>query len=196
MITSQSDSPFRVVTIGEESVGKTSITNRLVGDNFNPYEPGTIGANYQQYTEIVNEAKVDVQIWDTAGQEKFKSLGPIYFRNAAAAVVVFSLTSKTSFDKIDYWIESFRNVAGPDAIIYIVANKTDLTSDFQVDLEEAKDWASANNYKIYATSAKTGEGIHELFSQLAEELYLAKLARNNNQGKQELRITNSGNACC
>ncbi|OHT01720.1 small GTP-binding protein [Tritrichomonas foetus] len=196
MITSQADPPFRVVTIGEESVGKTSITNRLVGDNFNPYEPGTIGANYQQYKEEIDGNKVEIQIWDTAGQEKFKSLSPIYFRNAAAAVVVFSLTSKSSFSRLRDWIDSFTEIAGTNTIIFLAGNKTDLDSEFEVNIDEAKDWAQSHSYKMYLTSAKTGDGIHELFSDLAKELLREKLAKNP-QVKQEskLKISRTDNCC-
>lgn len=172
----QSDPPH-VVTIGEESVGKTSITSRLIDDEFDPYEQGTVGANYQQYSEIVDGQKIVIQIWDTAGQEKFKSLGPIYFRNAAAAVCVFSLTSKSSFDNMRSWIDQFQEVAGNSAIIYIAANKTDLKDDFEVTMEEAEEWANSQGMRIFATSAKTGDGVKEMFKELAHELYRANVTK-------------------
>jgi small GTP-binding protein len=163
-------SNLRVVTIGEESVGKTSITCRLVSDAFNPFESGTVGANFQQYTEIVSGNKLEIQIWDTAGQEKFKSLCPIYFRNAAAAVCVFSLTSRASFANLCTWIQNFVQIAGNKALIFIAANKSDLKADFEVELAEARDWAQTQHYPLYVTSAKTGEGIRQMFRDLARDL--------------------------
>ena len=177
MITSQAPAPLRVVTIGEEAVGKTSITSRLIDDKFNPYEPGTIGATYQQFSETINNERLEIQIWDTAGQEKFKSLSPIYFRNAAAAICVFSLTSRASFANIKSWIDSFHDVAGSRAIVYIAANKCDLEHEFEVTVEEAKEWAAEQNLKLFTTSAKTGEGIVAMFRELAEELYRVKGTR-------------------
>lgn len=194
MITNPTDSPLRIVTIGEESVGKTSITNRLVEGTFNPYEPGTIGANYQQYSRVINNEKLDIQIWDTAGQEKFKSLSPIYFRNAAAAVVVFALTSKTSFQNLNTWIGSFTDAAGNDALIYIAANKSDLVDDFEVTYEEAQEWADAHKYKIFYTSAKNGEGIEPLFDELTLQLYEIKLSKAHVNSTTKIR--EGGNKCC
>lgn len=174
MITGQSAMPLRVVTIGEEAVGKTSITSRLIDDKFNPYEPGTVGASYQQYSETIDSHRVEIQIWDTAGQEKFKSLSPIYFRNAAAAVCVFSLTSRTSFANIKSWIDSFHDVAGTQALVYIAANKCDLEDEFEVTMDEVREWAEQHHLKVFQTSAKTGAGILPMFRALAEELYHTK----------------------
>ena len=174
MIGTVGDQPFRAVTIGDTSVGKTSITNRLIDNTFNQYEPSTIGANYQPFISVVNEKKVEIQIWDTAGQEKFKSLAPIYFRNASAAIAVFSLTSRKSFEGLQKWIDSFIETAGGSAIVYIAANKCDCVDDIEVPIEEAKKYATEKSYKFYVTSAKTGEGIHELFDELAQDLQHTK----------------------
>ena len=196
MIASQTEPAFRVVTIGEESVGKTSITNRLISDSFNPYESGTIGANYHQYTEVIKGHNVDVQIWDTAGQERFKSLSPLYFRGADAAVATFSVTSKGSFARLNSWIESFTEIAGTKTIIYIAANKVDLEDEIEINQDEANEWAQNYHFKIYFTSAKTGIGIKELFHDLASDLYNEKL-KNNLPEKQDLsKITSDGGQCC
>ena len=177
MIGTLSDQPFRAVTIGDTSVGKTSITNRLIDDKFNQFEPPTIGANYQPYISVVNEQKVEIQIWDTAGQEKFKSLAPIYFRNASAAIAVFSLTSRPSFIGIDKWINDFIDTAGSSALVFLAANKCDCEEEITVPIEEAKNYAEEKGYKFFVTSAKTGQGIHELFEQLAADLQKTKEKR-------------------
>lgn len=192
MITQDTAAPFRVVTIGEESVGKTSITQCLISKKFNPYEPGTIGANYQQYTETVDDKPVEIQIWDTAGQEKFRSLAPIYFRNASAAVCVFSLTSESSFTDMQLWINSFTEIADSSALIYIAANKCDLTDEFQVTFEDAREWAQKEGRKIFKTSAKTGAGVSELFKELAAELCKVKASKVQTHG---LQSSTSGSCC-
>lgn len=196
MIASQAEPAFRIVTIGEESVGKTSITNRLISDSFNPYESGTIGANYHQYTEEIEGHNVDVQIWDTAGQERFKSLSPLYFRGADAAVAAFSVTSKGSFTRLNNWIESFTEIAGTKRIIYIAANKIDLEDEIEVNQDEASEWAQTCHFKIYFTSAKTGIGIKELFHDLASDLYHEKLKKNLPEKHDLLKITSEGGSCC
>lgn len=177
MIVSDDELAFRVVLIGDSSVGKTCIVNRFVNNQFREDELNTIGAMYENYKERRNGSEVSLQIWDTAGQEKFKSLSPIYFRNAAAAICVFSLTSRASFANIKSWIDSFHDVAGSRAIVYIAANKCDLEHEFEVTVEEAKEWAAEQNLKLFTTSAKTGEGIVAMFRELAEELYRVKGTR-------------------
>ena len=134
----ENNSAFRVVVIGNDSVGKTSILTRLIQNKFSPYEPGTIGANYQVYHEIVEGESVDMQIWDTAGQERFKSLTPVYCRNAAAGVVVFSLTNRVSFNELNHQVEEFIDIASDNAIVFVAANKSDMVDDFEVSFEEAK----------------------------------------------------------
>lgn len=188
---------FRIVTIGDESVGKTSITSYLIDRTFNQYEPSTVGANYQTYTVKTPEEDVVLQIWDTAGQEKFKSLSPIYFRNSAAALVVFSLVNKNSFMKLNDWITSFREVAGANAIVYVIANKADLPESFEVPLIQAEEWATNNGYKFYLTSAKTGQNIEKVFTDLAYDIKQNDV-QSTTQQKSHLKPTEDpdSGACC
>ena len=196
MIASQTEPAFRVVTIGEESVGKTSITNRLISDTFNPYESGTVGANYHQYTEEIEGYNINVQIWDTAGQERFKSLSPLYFRGADAALAVFSVTSKGSFARLNEWIESFTEIAGTKTIIYIAANKIDLEDEIEVSQDEASEWAQSRHFKLYFTSAKTGIGIKELFFDLASDLHQEKLRKNLPEKQASVKAITENGHCC
>lgn len=170
MLPGRMGPPFRVVTIGDPSVGKTSITSYLFERKFTPNQPSTVGANYQSYTIYEDNENIELQIWDTAGQERFKSLGPVYFRNAAAAIVVFSLINKNSFMKLDQWISSFKEVAGPNAVVYVAANKADLVDNFEISVVQAEEWAIERGIKYYVTSAKTGQNIVKLFTDLAVEI--------------------------
>ena len=170
MISPKESCPLRVVTVGEASVGKTALTSRLVDDSFNQCAVPTVGANYQMYTTDVEGDMVEMQIWDTAGQEKYRSLSPFYFKNAAAAIVVFSLINRKTFETLSDWITSFIEVAGPDALIYIAANKSDLINEIEISSDEVKKWASDSGYKYYETSAKTGTNVHEMFDDLAADL--------------------------
>ena len=170
MLSQKSDAPLRVVTIGDASVGKTSLTNRLTDGEFNLYETPTIGANYLTYVTTVDNEKIELQVWDTAGQEKFKSLTPIYFRNSAAAVAVFSLTSRQSFEGILHWISLFLEVAGNTSVVYVCGNKCDCVDEIEVPVDEVKQWAKENKFKFFITSAKTMEGVKEMFNSLAVDL--------------------------
>ncbi|KAH0794283.1 small GTP-binding protein [Histomonas meleagridis] len=188
------DVPYRVVTIGEESVGKTSITNRLVGESFNQNEPSTVGANYQQIEQEKDGNKICIQIWDTAGQERFKSLAPIYLRNACAALVVFSLTSKSSFESLGLWIEMFYEIAGQNTILCVIANKSDLTDEHELTLSEANDWAAQFGYPLFEVSAKTGYGIDKVLDFLLTKL--PTLKEGNKSKSKKLTQSQEGGQCC
>lgn len=159
----------RVVAIGDSNVGKTSILNRLANDYFDPNVLQSVSPNYQSYIQQFQDVKIELQIWDTAGQERFRSLGPIYYRNADAAIAVYDHTRKASFEKLETCIKDFTDVAGINTVILVIANKSDLTES-EVSYQEAAAWAKANNYIIGEASAKTGEGIKELFSKLATSI--------------------------
>ena len=187
----QQDTTYKVVTIGAESVGKTSITTRFISNTFNQHEPSTVGANYQVFTRDVDGQRVNVQIWDTAGQEKFRSLSPIYFRNSSAAIVVFSLTNRSSFRDLDEWILFFLQHAGNQARVFIVANKSDLIEEFEVSTDEARAWAETNGYPFYLTSAKTAAGVDDLFTSVAVEL-----ARTKPKTTVKLKPGEETDRCC
>lgn len=188
----------RVVVIGDSSVGKTSILNKLAYNNFNQNELATIGSNYQMYIQQIQDVKIELQIWDTAGQERFRSLSSIYFRNADVAIVVYDHTCFKSFRSLEMWIKEFIDVAGPDKIIIIIANKHDL-DDSQVPFQEAEAWADSKNYTIYQVSAKTGEGIKELFSDLARtilEKQMSSASSINTKPKQIEESDHQHDDCC
>ncbi|KAK8890133.1 hypothetical protein M9Y10_034893 [Tritrichomonas musculus] len=189
---------FRIVTIGDESVGKTSIVIRLIENRFNPHEAGTIGANYQVFSQLINGSRIELQIWDTAGQEKFRALAPIYYRSTSAAIVVFSLSNRQSFLDLNPQIETFFNVADQQAIIYVAANKSDLYDEYQVSFDECEQWAKERGFHIYLTSAKTGEGIRQMFSDLANELFKLhqKTITTNRKNQATIKEESTISNCC
>lgn len=164
----------RVVMIGDASVGKTSILNRLIEDRYDELEVQTIGANYQLFTQEVDNCRVEMQLWDTAGQEKFRSLIPVYFRNAFAAVAVYDVSNPESFTHLSGWIEQFQNEAGVSAEVFIVGNKADLVEDRQVRAEDCEAWARARNHAFFECSAKTGDGVRTIFEEMAKAIVRAK----------------------
>ncbi|EAY12547.1 small GTP-binding protein, putative [Trichomonas vaginalis G3] len=174
----------RVVVIGDSAVGKTSILNHLIENKFNQYEQSTVGANYQLYCEEVNDQKIEMQIWDTAGQEKFRSLAPIYFRNSAAAVAVYDQTCRQSFEHLETWIRTFTEIAGTDTVITIAANKCDLIDSIDIPFDEASEWAKTRGFNITSTSACSGEGVKQLFSALAHKL--TTLGTTNKRAKKRV----------
>jgi small GTP-binding protein len=161
---------FRVVTIGDSSVGKTSIVKKFIHDRFDPVEKNTIGALYESFTDKVGGRDLEVQIWDTAGQEQYRSLSPVYFRSAAAALLVFDITNRTSFENLDDWLSSFRNASNDQAALFLLGNKSDLHEQRKVESQEGEDWAQKHGCRYFETSARMGDGIPAVFKAVVEKL--------------------------
>ena len=179
----------KVVFIGAASSGKTSIGTRFTHDRFGSHSEATIGASF--ITKVINIDGVDIKldIWDTGGSEKYRSLAPMYFRDARAAVIVFDVTSTQSFQEADEWIRIFRERGASNALIFGAANKSDLVAQRQVSSEDVKDFMFSHqlNY-IGETSALTGDGIKELFKELGKQL----LALPSNIVAEDIQIADLG----
>lgn len=160
----------RIVVIGDTLVGKTSLMNRLVLNKFDETEPPTVGATHQMVLKDVSGYRMNIQIWDTAGQEKFRALGPIYFRDSHGAIIVYDQTKSKTFEDLEEWISSYIKIVGENANIAIAANKNDIEDRIEVDFNSASSWAATNNYLIEKTSAKTGEGIDSLLFKLSSRI--------------------------
>jgi small GTP-binding protein len=189
----------RVVVVGDSTVGKTSILGHLVSRTFNPHQAPTVVSNFHYYADDVGGIGVELQIWDTAGQEKFRALGPIYFRNASAAIAVYDRTSRESFEHLPQWIDAFTETAGPQAVIAVAANKRDLPNE-RVTFSEAEEWAREHNYAIVETSAVTGAGIQQLFSGLVgailRSLSSERLVRLRSESEPLPPPADEGGKCC
>lgn len=172
---------FRVVTIGETAVGKTCLINRLVNDRYNDTESPTIGGNFLMHCEIIDGKKIEMQIWDTAGQEKYRSLSPIYCRDAIVAVIVYDVSKPETFEKLESWIQLFTEVADSESFIYIVGNKSDILEENSTLPEIHRKWAVDHGYDFAITSAKTGDGVEELFHEIALKLNATKITGAENQ---------------
>uniref|UniRef100_A0A8C3PL77 RAB6A, member RAS oncogene family n=1 Tax=Calidris pygmaea TaxID=425635 RepID=A0A8C3PL77_9CHAR len=117
---------FKLVFLGEQSVGKTSLITRFMYDSFDNTYQATIGIDFLSKTMYLEDRTIRLQLWDTAGQERFRSLIPSYIRDSAAAVVVYDITNVNSFQQTTKWIDDVRTERGSDVIIMLVGNKTDL----------------------------------------------------------------------
>ena len=170
MLVEEGKITFRVVTIGNSSVGKTCILNRFLNDKFDVNQSNTVGAQVNHYSEQRNGHEIVVQLWDTAGQERYSSLAPIYFRNAAGALLIFDITNAKSFSTLNKWLESFRSVTNENSLIFLVGNKVDLEQSREVSREAANKWAQEHECHYFETSAVTGVGIKELFDQVCNIL--------------------------
>merc|ERR1712159_817542 len=126
---------YKLVFLGDQSVGKTSIISRFMYDKFDNSYQATIGIDFLSKTMYLEDRTVRLQLWDTAGQERFRSLIPSYIRDSSVAVVVYDVTNQTSFQQTNKWIDDVRAERGNDVIIMLVGNKTDLAEKRQVATE-------------------------------------------------------------
>lgn len=171
---------YKVLIIGNSSVGKTSLLLRHVEGKFTEEVAGTIGVDYRANTYVRDGQRYDLQIWDTAGQERFRNVTRAYYRDANAALLVFDVTNHNSFSAIEGWCQNLREQVGTgtDLIIILVGNKSDLPGH-QVKLPEVQQLAEKLKISTYIqTSAKDGTRVNEVFEQL-----LGKLISKGNRGQ-------------
>lgn len=160
----------KLCLLGESGVGKSSIIQRLVHDKFQSHIENTIGAAFCTKSVTLESGIVKYQIWDTAGQEKFRALAPMYYRGSAVAIIVFDITSKASFEAMAAWLDDLKKYADPDVILAIAGNKSDLEAQRQIHFKEALQYANLHNAIFVETSAKTSVNIATLFVEIGERL--------------------------
>ena len=171
---------FKVVLLGEGRVGKTSLLVRYARDEFEPSQPPTIQAAFLSKRIRVDGAVVEMNVWDTAGQERFHALGPIYYRDADAALLVFDITDVDSFERCKKWVEELRSVRGNKMALAIAGNKIDMEKARAVPAERAERYAASLSkdgvggedavVRVYGTSAKQNRGVEQCFEDIARAL--------------------------
>ena len=164
----------KVVLLGESGVGKTSIIVQFTSGKFDPDCVTSLSAQFISKTiEFENLQKaIKFDIWDTAGQEKYRALAKIFYKDAKVIILVYDITDKRSFDEVkSYWYEMVKSNADSDAMIAIVANKNDLYDSAQVSEEEAKEFAKSVGAIFQSTSAKSDSGITTLFDNIGQKYF-------------------------
>ena len=194
----------KVVLIGESGVGKTSIISRYTTNTFDPQTLTSSSAQFLTKTINLNEnTSIKFDIWDTAGQEKFKSLAKIFYKDAKVIILVYDITNKPSFETLkNYWYKEIMDNSVSDLILALVGNKSDLYENEQVTDKEGKLFAKEINAIFKSTSALSNRGINSLFTDIAKKCldpnydYLAedkKMQEEYNQRKiNEMNERNKG----
>ena len=161
---------YKLVLLGDTSVGKSCLAERFVKDKFMDYQEPTIGAAFLTKKFKINKEIIVFEIWDTAGQERYKSLAPMYYRGALAALVVYDITNNDSLIGAKAWIKELRKRGQTGCIIAIVGNKTDLEEKRQVSTLKARNYAIEQSCIHIETSAKTAHNVERLFEIIASIL--------------------------
>ena len=171
---------IKICLLGDVSVGKTSIASRFCKNSFNENYINTIGGAYQQQNIVLNNgAKIKLHIWDTSGQDRFRSMTNLYYRDAQVAILTYDVTNEQSLESLNYWLNELNDKVEIDNMLLCLAgNKTDVDqSEKRVPTSKGKAFAEQHNMLFYETSAKTGAGVKELFQAIATKEY--ELLSNN-----------------
>ena len=191
----QYDLTFKLIFIGDSGVGKSCLTSKAVKNNFEDYYQATVGFEFLTFNMVVNKMVIKLQIWDTCGQEIYKSLISNFYRNSSLAVLVYSIDSKDSFDHVGKWLDELKNQANPDIRIFLVGNKADLEENRQVQKEDGLKYKNDQKLDLFMEcSAKTGYNARNVLVEAAKILYKDYLKiREAEENENNPNKNNSGN---
>ena len=162
---------YKLIFLGDQSVGKSCILNRFLNDTFIEDYQATIGLDFQSKNVQIDNQDIHLLLYDTAGQEKFRSLIPMYTRDANIILLVYDISNRDSFTNLTHWLKDLTNVNMEEVILCIVANKIDLVDKRVVTNEEGQKFADEHDFIFQEISAKTGDGFSDLFyKQLFEKI--------------------------
>ena len=178
---------LKYVIIGDSGVGKSNILLRYVNNVFSEEFKSTVGVEFGAKNIEINENKYRIQIWDTAGQENFRSIARAYYKNSVCACIVYDITNHSSFESIQSWIDDCKKQSPKSVLMVLVGNKKDLENKREVSYEEGESYAKAHDMLFMETSAKTGEQISEIFEKSVQ-----KIDENITENKYDLENDNCG----
>ena len=161
---------FKYIIIGDAAVGKSNLLLRYTHGQFKPEYQLTIGVEFGAKNISILNKTYRIQIWDTAGQENFRSITRAYYKNSACALVVYDISNRESFDNISSWIEDCKSQSPQTIFMVLVGNKNDLEDKRAVTFEEGQELAEKNKMMFFETSAKTGKNVDEIFYRSAENI--------------------------
>ena len=177
---------YKLILLGDQGVGKSCILNRFLNDTFIEDYQATIGLDFQSKNVQIENQNIHLLLYDTAGQEKFRSLIPMYTRDANIILLVYDISNKDTFNHLPDWIRDLTNVNINEIIFVIVANKIDLNAQRAVTLEEGQKFAEEHDFLFQEISAKTGIGFPELFYKKLFEKIRTKFSPGGQQSSSDV----------
>jgi Ras-related protein Rab-6A len=188
---------YKLIVIGDELVGKTSILKRFKFNQFNAiYEP-TIGLEFESIPILIDDQSVNLLLYDMSGHQKFRGLIPLYTSDANIILLIYDISKLDSFNNIDKWYSSLNNLNKKEVIFALVGNKCDLDYNRKVKIEEAQKYAEEHNFIFQEVSAMNGDGIQELFmNKLIEQIrtqFIQKGKYNIDEEEEKLKVNINNN---
>ena len=165
------DMIFKVVLIGDTSVGKTNILSKYLSNEFDPDSKATVGVEFGTRDFKIENNTVKVQIWDTAGQERYRSITNAYYKGAKGSLLVYDITNPKTFENVDKWLSDLKTNAEEKISVVLVGNKTDLEAERKISIEQGKEKAELFKLAFIETSALNGNNIEKAFNELISDVY-------------------------
>lgn len=162
----------KLVLLGDSGVGKSSLSLRFCQGRFPSFHEVTIGAAFlQQSVRLRDGGQVKLSIWDTGGQERFRSMSSLYYRDTAGAILVYDCTDPSSFESVKYWVDELRSKGPANVVIAVAGNKADSSAEKKkVDGGAARQYCDENNMLFFETSALSGDNVSQLFEGISARI--------------------------
>ena len=182
----QYDISFKIIVIGDSSVGKSCLTTQAVRNNFVEFYQATVGFEFLTFNLRINSNVVKLQIWDTCGQEVYKSLISNFYRNCSLALIVYAINNRDSFEHAENWLNDLKNQSNPNVRVFLVGNKSDLEQNRVISKEEGENFREQKKLdRFMETSAKTGDNARNVMLEAAKILYKDYLKAKQNLGNTD-----------
>ena len=210
----QYDLSFKMIVIGDSGVGKSCLTNKATKNLFEETYNATVGFEFFTFNLKLNNKIIKLQVWDTCGQELYRSLITNFYRNSSLAIMVYAIDNKESFENIDIWLKELRTHSNPDTKVFLIGNKIDLENDRIINREQAEEYSNQNHFNLFMeSSAKTGFNAQKIFIEAAKILYedylkyqhddvsrgsignFKPINSNDNQNQLNMENKNTGGCC-
>ena len=197
------DEKVKIMIIGETKVGKTSLISRYCKGDFSGGEYlSTIGIDFQIKNLKINSKKIRLQIWDTAGEERFRNIAKNYFQSSDGFLVVYDISNIESFETLDYWIEEIKSNSQELSQMILVGNKCDIIDERKIKTDDGKAYAKKKNIKFFEVSAKEGTNVNQVFESLVKNIlkYYSPSELYKKRGSRMLsvpiQVQHKKNNCC
>ena len=167
------DLSFKIIVIGDQGVGKSCLSIKASRNYFEDFYSPTVGFEFVSFNVKVADKNIKLQIWDTCGQEVYRSLISSFYRSASLAIIVYSIDNEESFNNIEKWLNDIKTQSSPDVKIFLIGNKADLDDKRKITREQGEKFSNEHKISFFTeTSAKTGLNVQNVFIQAAKELFI------------------------
>lgn len=176
---------FKVVLVGDSGVGKSNLISRFTRGEFHLESKSTIGVEFATRSINVEGKTIKAQIWDMAGQERYRAITSAYYRGAVGALLVYDITRPTTFENVERWLRELRDHGDPSITIALVGNKSDLSNLRKVSIEKAQEFADRENFYFVETSAADATNVEDGFQKILADIYWSMNKKAQNLGEND-----------